>query len=161
MVNAIYPGTFDPVHNGHVDVAERASKLFGFLLVGVYDSPPKSVLFTAQERVSLFRESVAHIPNMKVESFGGLAVDFARNVGAQFIVRGLRAGFDFETEFEMALMWRKLAPDIDVVCMMSALGYQFVYSSRIKEVAKLGGNISSLVPQCVADALKAKLNQPA
>ena len=161
MVNAIYPGTFDPVHNGHVDVAERASKLFDGLLLGVYDSPPKSVMFTAQERVSLFQESVAHIPNVKVESFGGLAVDFARNVGAQFIVRGLRAGFDFETEFEMALMWRKLAPDIDVVCMMSALEYQFVYSSRFKEVAKLGGNISSLVPQCVADALKAKLNQPA
>jgi pantetheine-phosphate adenylyltransferase len=161
MVKAIYPGTFDPVHNGHVDVAERASKLFDDLLLGVYESPPKSVMFTTQERVSLFQESVAHVSNVRVESFGGLAVDFARNVGAQFIVRGLRAGFDFESEFEMALMWRNLAPDIDVVCMMSALEYQFVYSSRIKEVAQLGGNISGLVPKCVADALKAKLSQPA
>ena len=161
MVKAIYPGSFDPVHNGHVDVAERASKLFDDLLLGVYESPPKSVMFTTEERVSLFRESVAHISNVRVESFSGLAVDFARNVGAQFIVRGLRAGFDFESEFEMALMWRNLAPDIDVVCMMSALEYQFVYSSRIKEVAQLGGNVSSLVPECVADALKVKLSQPA
>jgi pantetheine-phosphate adenylyltransferase len=156
MVKAVYPGTFDPVHNGHVDIASRASHLFDELIVGVYDAPPKSIMFDSRERVDLFRESVAAFPNVEVVSFGGLAVDFARESGAEFILRGLRAGFDFELEFEMALMWRNLAPDIDVVCMMSALEYQFVYSSRIKEVAQLGGNIEGLVPPAVAAALKTK-----
>ena len=156
MVKAVYPGTFDPVHNGHVDIASRASHLFDELIVGVYDAPPKSIMFDSRERVDLFKESVAELPNVEVVSFGGLAVDFARESGAEFILRGLRAGFDFEIEFEMALMWRNLAPDIDVVCMMSALEYQFVYSSRIKEVAQLGGNIEGLVPRAVAAALKTK-----
>ena len=156
MVKAIYPGTFDPVHKGHVDIASRASTLFDELIIGVYDAPPKNVMFNSQERVDLFKESVAGLPNVEVVSFGGLAVDFARESGAKFILRGLRAGFDFELEFEMALMWRNLAPDIDVVCMMSALEYQFVYSSRIKEVALLGGKIEGLVPRAVATALKTK-----
>jgi len=160
VVNAIYPGSFDPVHNGHIDVAERASKLFNDLLLGVYQSPPKPVTFSLDDRVSLAREAVGHLPNVRVEPFGGLAVDFARDVGAGFIVRGLRAGFDFESEFEMALMWRKLAPDIDVVCMMSALEYQFLFSSRIKEVAQLGGDVNDLVPKQVHKALKATFNLP-
>lgn len=158
---AVYPGSFDPVHNGHVDIAMRSSKLFDELVVAVYDTPPKSLMFTTDERVDLFTESVVHARNIRVMPFTGLAVDFARTVGAQFIVRGLRAGFDFETEFEMALMWRTLAPDIDVVCMMSALQHQFIYSSRIKEVAQLGGTIDSLVPPQVAAALKAKIKASA
>ncbi len=156
MAEAIYPGTFDPIHNGHLDIVNRASRLFDRLLVGVYEAPPKSLLFSTEERVELFKASVADIPNVVVVPFSGLAVKFARRVGAQFIVRGLRAGFDFENEFEMALMWRSLDPGVDVVCMMSALQYQFVYSSRIKEVARMTGDISSLVPPQVATGLKAK-----
>jgi pantetheine-phosphate adenylyltransferase len=156
MADAVYPGTFDPVHNGHLDIVTRASRLFDRLLVGVYESPPKSLLFSTEERVELFKESVADIPNVDVVPFKDLAVKFARRVGAQFIVRGLRAGYDFENEFEMALMWRNLDPEVDVVCMMSALQYQFVYSSRIKEVARMTGDIRSLVPPQVATRLDAK-----
>ena len=158
MASAIYPGSFDPVHNGHVDIVSRASKLFDQLLVAVYDSPPKATLFTKEQRVALFKDAAAHLPNVDVVSFDELTVDLARRVGADFILRGLRAGFDFETEFEMTLMWRNLDPEIDVVCMMSALQYQFVYSSRIKEVAKLGGDIHGLVPQRVNIELRAKFS---
>ena len=156
MVDAIYPGSFDPVHNGHVDVAIRASRLFDRLIVAVYDSPPKQVLFTTEQRVSLFSDAVANLSNVEVVSFSGLVTSIARELGAKFIVRGLRAGYDFESEFEMTHMWRNLDPGIDVVCMMSALLYQFVYSSRIKEVAQLGGDISSLVPHGVSSELKAR-----
>ena len=156
MATAIYPGSFDPVHNGHVDIARRASKLFDELVVSVYDAPPKSLMFSTEERVDLFEKSLTGSENIRIVPFQGLTPIFARSVGADFVVRGLRAGFDFETEFGMALMWRSLAPDIDVVCMMSALEYQFVYSSRIKEVAQLGGDVRSLVPEPVAIALKAK-----
>ena len=158
MADAVYPGRFDPVHNGHVDVAIRASRLFDRLLVAVYDSPPKHVLFTTEERVAFFSQAVADLANVEVVPFSGLVPKFAREVGASFIVRGLRAGYDFETEFEMTHMWRNLDPSIDVVCMMSALQYQFVYASRIKEVAQLGGDISSLVPQQVVSELKAKFS---
>ena len=158
MASAIYPGSFDPAHNGHVDIVQRASKLFDRLVVGVYDSPPKEVLFTTEERVSLFQEAIEELTNVDVVPFRTLATDLAQEVGAQFILRGLRAGIDFESEFEMTLMWRTLDPNIDVVCMMSSLQYQFVYSSRIKEVAKLGGVIDGLVPKRVADELRAKFN---
>ncbi|MCH8206213.1 MAG: pantetheine-phosphate adenylyltransferase [Chloroflexi bacterium] len=159
MAKAIYPGSFDPAHNGHIDVATRAAKVFDELIVAVYDAPPKSLMFTTEERVELLSASMAGLSGIRILPFTGLAPVFARNVGAEFIVRGLRAGFDFEQEFEMALMWRNLAPDIDVVCMMSSLDYQFVYSSRIKEVALLGGNVDSLVPQPVAAALRSRINR--
>ena len=159
MAKAVYPGSFDPVHNGHVDIAARASKVFDELIVAVYDAPPKSLMFTTEERVEMFSSSMTDLPTVRVLPFTGLAPVFARSVGAEFIVRGLRAGFDFEQEFEMALMWRNQAPDIDVVCMMSALQYQFVYSSRIKEVVSLGGNVESLVPQPVTAALRLKLSR--
>jgi pantetheine-phosphate adenylyltransferase len=158
MADAIYPGSFDPVHKGHVDVAKRAAKLFDRLVIGVYDSPPKSLMFTAEERVNMFAESLTGTPNVEVLPFSGLAVDFARKMGAGFILRGLRAGFDFEVEFEMAHMWRSLAPDVDVVCVMSALEHQFMHSSRIKEVARLGGNVEGLVPPGVAGLLQQKLS---
>ena len=157
MVKAFYPGSFDPAHNGHVDVASRASKLFDEVIVGVYEAPPKTLMFETNERVKLFSDALFGIDNVEVVPFTGLAPDVARDVGAEVILRGLRAGFDFEQEFEMALMWRNLSPDIDVICMMSALEHQFIYSSRIKEVARLGANIDNLVPPHIAKALKERL----
>ena len=156
MTSAVYPGRFDPVHNGHVDIARRASMLFDRLVVAVYDSPPKRALFSTSERISLFSESIGDVPNVEVRKFSGLATELASDLGAGFIVRGLRAGYDFETEFEMTHMWRHLNRNIEVVCMMSSLDYQFVYASRIKEVAQLGGDVDGLVPQHVAARLKEK-----
>ena len=157
MVKAFYPGSFDPAHNGHVDVANRASKLFDEVVIGVYEAPPKTLMFDTDERVKLFSDALFGIDNVEVVPFTGLAPDVARDVGAKVILRGLRAGFDFEQEFEMALMWRNLSPDIDVICMMSALEHQFIYSSRIKEVARLGASIDNLVPAHIAKALKERL----
>ena len=157
MVKAFYPGSFDPAHNGHVDVATRASKLFDEVVIGVYEAPPKTLMFDTDERVKLFSDALFGIDNVEVVPFTGLAPDVARDVGAKVILRGLRAGFDFEQEFEMALMWRNLSPDIDVICMMSALEHQFIYSSRIKEVARLGASIDNLVPAHIAKALKERL----
>ena len=157
MAKAFYPGSFEPAHNGHIDVAKRASRLFDQVVVGVYQAPPKVLMFDTEERVELFQESLKGIDNVEVVEFTGLAPTVAREVGAEVILRGLRAGFDFEQEFEMALMWRNLAPDIDVVCMMTALEHQFIYSSRIKEVARLGANIDNLVPPHIASALKERL----
>ena len=157
MAKAFYPGSFDPAHNGHIDVAKRASRLFDQVVVGVYQAPPKVLMFDTEERVELFQESLKGINNVEVVEFTGLAPTVAREVGAEVILRGLRAGFDFEQEFEMALMWRNLAPDIDVVCMMTALEHQFIYSSRIKEVARLGANIDNLVPPHIAAALKERI----
>ena len=157
MAKAFYPGSFDPAHNGHIDVAKRASRLFDQVVVGVYQAPPKVLMFDTEERVELFQESLKGIDNVEVVEFTGLAPTVAREVGAEVILRGLRAGFDFEQEFEMALMWRNLAPDIDVVCMMTALEHQFIYSSRIKEVARLGANIDNLVPPHIAAALKERI----
>ena len=157
VVKAFYPGSFDPAHNGHVDVANRASKLFDEVVIGVYDAPPKTLMFDTDERVKLFSDALFGIDNVEVVPFTGLAPDVAREVGAKVILRGLRAGFDFDQEFEMALMWRNLSPDIDVICMMSALEHQFIYSSRIKEVARLGASIDNLVPPHIAKALKGRL----
>ena len=157
MTTAVYPGSFDPVHNGHVDVATRASAVFDRLVIAVYESPPKDILFSTGERVALVEKAVGHLENVEVVAFTGLvAPHLVQGVGAKFIVRGLRAGLDFETEFEMALMWRTLDPNVDVVCLMSALQYQFIYSTRIKEVAKLGGDVRGLVPDCVVSEMQAK-----
>jgi|TARA_B110000263_G_C15236527_1_gene477291 pantetheine-phosphate adenylyltransferase len=157
MTKAFYPGSFDPVHNGHVDVATRASKLFDEVIIGVYEAPPKNLMFNIDERLELFENSLLHVSNVRIIPFTGLAPEIARQVGAEVILRGLRAGFDFEQEFEMALMWRSLTPDIDVICMMSSLEHQFIYSSRIKEVAKLGADINKLAPKHVVDAIQDKL----
>lgn len=156
MTIAIYPGSFDPVTNGHVDIATRGAKLFEKLIIGVYDTPSKNLLFTTEERINLVRKAIADLPNVEVETFNGLTVDFARKVGAQAIVRGLRVGADFEREFEMALMNKNLSPDCELVCLMADLNYQFLSSSLLKEVAGLDGAIDDLVPPCVAEALKRK-----
>ena len=153
MLTGIYPGSFDPVHNGHLDIALRASKLFDKLIIGVYDKPNKNNRFTGVQRTEMFRNATGPIDNIEVVQFSGLVTSFAKEMGAKVVVRGLRAGFDFETEFEMALMWRNLDPELDIICLMSSLKYQFIYSSRIKEVADLGGDISNLVPQNVLKSL--------
>ena len=156
MTIALYPGSFDPITNGHVDIAARAAKLFQKVVIGVYNSPAKDLLFTTEERVDLARQSLSDYPNIEVASFSGLMVTFAEKVGAQAIVRGLRIGADFEYEREMALMNKNLSPDIDLVCLMASLQYQFLSSGRLKEVASLGGYINDLVPKPVTEALKKK-----
>jgi pantetheine-phosphate adenylyltransferase len=156
---ALYPGSFDPTTMGHVDIAERAAALFDGVVVAVYDAPPKHLLFSTKERVALMKKALAHIPNAKVISYEGLTVDVARKVKAKVIVRGLRMSSDFENEFSMALMNKKLAPDIEVVCFMTKLEFEFVSSSLLKEAAKLGGCIDDLVPPHVSIALREKYSQ--
>jgi len=142
---------------GHVDIAERAAALFDGVIVGVYDIPPKQLLFSTKERVDLMKKALKHIPNAKVVSYDGLTVEFARKMKAKVIVRGLRMSSDFEKEFETALMNKKLASDIEVVCFMTKLEFEFVSSSLLKEAARLGGHIDDLVPPHVMAALNEKL----
>ena len=158
MTIAVYPGSFDPITNGHLDIATRAAQLFDKLIIGVYDTPDKRILFSTDERVDLVKRTVAGIPNIEVTFFSNLTVDFARDMGAKALVRGLRMVTDFEREFEMALMNKKLYPDLELVCLMTGLQYQFLSSSLLKEVAGLGGNITNMVPKHVALALKEKLS---
>ncbi len=160
MVVALYPGSFDPVTVGHLDIAVRASALFDEVVVSVYDTPSKNLLFTTDERVELFQSACGHLPNVRVVKYSGLTVRFARDIGAGVIVRGLRSGFDFEYEFEMAFMNRKLEPTVDLVCFMTSQDYMFVSASLLKEVAKLGGDIREMVPPNVAEALYAKFGNP-
>jgi len=154
---ALYPGSFDPVTNGHLDVARRASKLFCKVYIGVYATPNKQLLFSTEERVELLRKSLLELPNIEVRCFTGLTAAFAKEIGAQTLVRGLRAGADFEYEFDMAMMNKKLYPDLEMVCLMASQEYQFLSSSLLKEAARLGGDITSFVPKHVAVAVKKKL----
>jgi len=154
---AIYPGTFDPITNGHLDIVARAAKLFAKLVIGIYDSPDKQPLFTIAERVELAREAVAKLPNVEVESFSGLTVDFAKKVKAKAMVRGLRMSADFEREFDMAMMNKRLFPELELVCLMANVEYQFLSSTLLKEAANLGGDISDLVPEHVAKALRKRV----
>ena len=156
MIVAIYPGSFDPITNGHLEIVHRAAKLFDKLVVGVYATPDKELLFSTEERVDLIRKATSKLRNVEVQSFTGLTVEFAREVGAQVMVRGLRMTLDFEREFDMAMMNKKLYPELELVCFMAAQEYQFLSSSLLKEVASLEGAIDDLVPQCVAEALKQK-----
>jgi pantetheine-phosphate adenylyltransferase len=156
VTNAIYPGSFDPVTNGHLDIANRAAALFDELIICVYDVPLKHLMFTTQERIDLIKKSITHLHNTRVEPYNGLTVNYAKQVNAQVMVRGLRMSSDFEREFEMALMNKKLAPDIELVCLMTSLEYQFISSSLLKEACQLGGDISNLVPEHVAVALSEK-----
>ena len=160
MVTAVYPGSFDPVTVGHLDVVNRASVLFDKVIVGVYGGSSKDLLFDADERVDLFREAVRDITNVEVTKFEGLVVRFAREVGAKVIVRGLRSGSDFEYEFDMAFMNRRLDPELDMVSFMTSQEYMFVSSSLLKEVARLGGDISGMMPAHVAEAVKSKFGLP-
>lgn len=160
MTTAVYPGTFDPITNGHLDIVTRAAKLFDKLIIGVYQNPDKPILFTPEERAEMVGQAVTNLPNVEVRVFSGLTVDFAKEVKAQTIVRGLRMSADFEREFDLAMMNKKLSPDIELVCLMSDLKYQFLSSSLLKEAARLGGDVGNLVPKNVAKALRRKVNSP-
>jgi len=153
---AIYPGSFDPVTLGHLDIIKRASSIFDKLIVGVYDRPEKRLLFSTEERVEMAQKAISNLQNTKVVSYSGLTVDFAKAMGAHVLVRGLRMSSDFEREFEMAMMNKKLAPGLELVCFMASLQYQFLSSSLLKEVAQLGGCLEEMVPEHVAKALRQK-----
>lgn len=160
MTVAVYPGTFDPLTCGHMDIIGRAAALLDKLFVGIYENPAKQPFFSLEQRVTLVAEAVIGLPNVEVKAFKGLTVDFIRQVGGKAMIRGLRANSDFEREFEMALMNRKLAPDIELLCLMTSSQYQFLSSSLIKEVAQLGGCLEGMVPPHVAAALLEKFSVP-
>lgn len=159
MARAIYPGTFDPVTNGHLDIVERASHAVDHLTVGVVEISSKRTMFNIDERIEMFAEAVANLSNVSVQSYSGLTVNAAREIGASVIVRGLRITSDFEYESEMALMNRRMAGDVETICLFSALEYQILSSSRVKEVAALGADVSALVPKNVLRPLVERLEE--
>jgi pantetheine-phosphate adenylyltransferase len=158
MVRALFPGTFDPIHYGHIDIAERASRLFDELIMAVYDKPLKSLLFSPEERIELVKASFVGNSKICVTGYSGLTVDFCRKVDAQVIVRGLRVFSDFEFEFRMALANHRLAQDIEIVALITAEEHTFLSSTTVREIASLGGDVSSMVPPHVEWALKHKLS---
>jgi len=153
---ALYPGTFDPITNGHIDLVERAAKLFDKVIVSIASNSKKNPLFTLDERISLAAEVLSNCPNVTVKGFDVLLIDFAKQEKASILIRGLRAVSDFEYEFQLASMNRNLAPDIESVFLMPADEYSFISSSLVKEVGALGGDISKFVHPVVGKALKAK-----
>jgi pantetheine-phosphate adenylyltransferase len=157
MIRAVYPGTFDPVTNGHLDVIERAAKIFDELIVAVTTNPSKTPWFTLEERVEMLKECCSHLPNVTVEAFDGLLVNFVRQKGAKVIIKGLRAVTDFDYEFQMAAINRKLAPEIETLFLMTSLPYAYLSSSAVKEVASLNGCLKDLVPDNVAERLCKKV----
>jgi pantetheine-phosphate adenylyltransferase len=158
MVKALFPGTFDPIHHGHMDIAERATRLFDEVVMAVYDKPLKSLMFSPDERMELVREAFKDSPKIKVTGYSGLTIEFARQIGAQVIVRGLRVFSDFEFEFRMGLANQRLAPDIETVAFITAEQHTFLSSSTVREIASLHGDVSSMVPPFVEKALKKKVN---
>jgi pantetheine-phosphate adenylyltransferase len=153
---AVYPGSFDPVTNGHIDILERTSGLFDKIIVAVIHNVTKNALFSLKEREQLIRESTRHLSNVEVECFSGLLVDYVARKNACAIIRGLRTVTDFDYEMQMALINRKLMPQVNTIFIMSASDCIFVSSSGVKEAAMLGGNVDSLVPEVVAKGLKKK-----
>jgi len=153
---AFYPGTFDPIHLGHVDIAARSAAIFDELVVGIYDRPSKNLLFTTEERVALAREALRELDNVQVTAYGGLTADFARRLNARAIVRGLRVISDFEWEYQMALTNRELAPEIEFVCLMTRQEHAFLSSSILKEIALLDGDVTRMAPPNVIAALAEK-----
>ncbi len=156
MTTALYAGSFDPVTNGHVDIATRASRLFDKVYVGVFATPAKNLTFTTEERVALAADAVAHLGNVEVVTYSNLTVEFARSINATVLVRGLRMVGDFEWEIQVAMVNKKMAQEIESVCFMASQEYQFLSSRMIREVAALGGDVSCFVPRNVAEALKRK-----
>jgi pantetheine-phosphate adenylyltransferase len=156
LPTAVYPGRFDPVTNGHIDIAQRAASLFSRVVIAIYNLPGEKSLFSTEERVELFREAVKHLDHVEVKSFDGLVVDFARREQARVLVRGIRAVTDFEAELDMALMNKKMAPEIESVYLMASLEHLYVSGHRIREVASLGYDVGELVPPHVIASLEKK-----
>lgn len=159
MRRAVYPGSFDPVTNGHLDVIERAARLYDEVIVAIAHNETKTGLFSFEERVALLTEVVAHHANVRVTQFSGLLVDYARQEQAQVIIRGLRAVSDFEYEFQMALMNRKLEDNVETMFLMPKEEYTYLSSRLVKEIARLGGAIDVFVPDCIARALRGKFSK--
>ena len=159
MIRALFPATFDPVHFGHINIALRASKLFDHLIVGVYELPQKSLLFPTEQRVEMVQEALKAEKKIEVTTYHELTIDYCREVGAQVIVRGLRVFSDFELEFRMALANSEMAPDIETVALITSKEHSFLSSTTVREVASLGGDVSSMVPKHVEDALKARMQE--
>jgi len=156
MVRAIFPGTFDPIHYGHIDIANRAARLFDEVVMAVYDKPLKSLMFPPEERIGLVQEAFKENSKIRVTGYSGLTVEFARAMNAQVIVRGLRVFSDFEFEFRMALANHRLAPDIEIVALITAEEHSFLSSTTVREIAVLNGDVSSMVPPFVEKAFKEK-----
>ena len=158
-VKALYPGTFDPPTNGHVDQIQRGAKLFEHLTVAILNNPVKNPLFSVEERVEMLQEVTASLPNVTVATFNGLMVEFARKEGASAVMRGIRAISDYEYEFQMALMNRRLAPEIETVFLQPAGRYSFISSRMLKEVFSFGGDVTGLVPPNVLKRLRGRMNK--
>jgi pantetheine-phosphate adenylyltransferase len=159
MVRAIFPGTFDPIHYGHIDIATRATKIFDELIVAVYDRPLKNLLFSPEERIALTKESFKSNPNIKVYGYNNLTVEFCREMDAHVIVRGLRVFSDFEHEFRMALANHRLAKDIEVVALITSEEHTFLSSTTVREIASLHGDVSTMVPEHVRQALFRRMDE--
>ena len=155
----VCPGSFDPVTCGHLDIFERASKMFDVLIVAVFHNPNKKPLFSMEERVELLREATSHIPNIRVDGFSGLLNEYVHSQNSNVIVRGLRALSDFEYEFQRALLIKNVDPSMETVFMMTSSDYSFVSSSGIKELAKFGGAITGLVPRCIEQKVVERLRE--
>ncbi len=159
MIRAVFPGTFDPIHLGHVDIAQRATHLFDEVIIAVYDRPLKSLLFLPAERIRLASQAFQDNQKIHVMGYSGLTVEFCRQVEAKVIVRGLRVFSDFEYEFRMALANHRLAPEIELIALITAEEHTFLSSSTVREIASLGGDVSSMVPSHVEKALKLKFTE--
>jgi pantetheine-phosphate adenylyltransferase len=157
MVRAVFPGTFDPIHNGHIDIATRATRLFDEVIVAVYDRPLKTLVFSPEERLALVQQVLAGNSRIRVTGYSGLTVEYCRQVEAQVIVRGLRVFSDFEHEFRMALANHRLAPEVEVVALITSEEHSFLTGSTVREIAALGGDVDSMVPMVVAEALLRKM----
>lgn len=151
---AVYPASLDPIHNGHIDVAQRAARIFDEVIVAIYDKPKKNLLFSVEERVNLAEQAFSGVTNVRVARYSLLTVNYAQEVGAMALVRGLRVFSDFEFEFRMALANRQLAPEIETLSIMTDEKHMHISSSTIREIAELGGDVSSMVPPFVHEALK-------
>ena len=156
-VKALYPGTFDPPTNGHIDLIQRGARLFDQLIVAILVNPVKNPLFAVAERVEMLKEATSAVPNVSIATFNGLMVDFARQQGVSAVLRGIRAISDYEYEFQMALMNRRLAPEIETVFLQPAGRYSFVSSRMVKEVFSLGGDVTGLLPPNVLKRLRARI----
>lgn len=160
MIKAVFPGSFDPIHNGHVDIAKRASRLVDELVIAVYDKPLKNFLFSPEERIDMVKKVFLNDSKITVTGYSGITVHFCQQIGAQVMIRGLRVFSDFEYEFRMALANHRIEPEVEVMALITSEEHTFLSSSTVREISSLGGNVSTMVPEHVKIALDAKFNTP-